>query len=158
MELFPGVFTNPVVTFFADIDGEKVLITIIHKLNNQLELDEMDAYNFALMHFFAYEKSREEILEFMCYFINDIEMSEVHKYIIKLIQVLSARAIFVDDKQEEFLGVIKMGSTYIDNYEKNLVKKAVANAVNDAINEIALKMKKAGADSQFIYECTGLRI
>lgn len=51
-----------------------------------------------------------------------------------------------------------MGSTYIDNYEKNLVKKAVANAVNDAINEIALKMKKAGADSQFIYECTGLRI
>ncbi len=144
MELFPGVFTNPDVTFFADIGGEKLLNSIIYKLDNQLELDEMDAYNLTLMPFLANEKSREDILEFMCHFVNDIEISEVHKYIIKLIQILSARAIFVDDKQEEFLGVIKMGSTYIDNYEKNII--------NNAAKEIALKMKKAGADSQFIYD------
>ena len=51
---------------------------------------------------------------------------------------------------KEILGVIKMGSTYIDNYEKNLIK--------NAIKEVALKMKELGADSDFIFECTGLKL
>lgn len=150
VEIFPGVFSNPVVTFLADIDGEKVLNTIADKLDKQIELDEMDAYYLALMPFFRHEKSLEEMLEVMCHFVNKIEISEVFKYIIKLVQILSARAIFVDDKQEEILGVIKMGSTYIDNYEKNLVK--------NAIKEIALKMKEDGVSSDLIFKYTGLKV
>ena len=72
------------------------------------------------------------------------------KYHIKLVQILSVRAIFTGDEQEKLLGVIKMGSTYIDNYEKNLVE--------NAIKEVALKMKKAGVDSRIIFECTGLKL
>ena len=153
VELFPGVFSNPEVTFLAGIDGKKVLNTIADKLDKQVELDEMDAYFLALMPFFRHEKSREDMLEFMCHFINKIELSEVLKYIIKLVQILSAKAMFVDDKQEEILGVIKMGSTYIDNYEKNLVK----NAIKAANKKVALKLKEHGVDSKIIFECTGFK-
>ncbi|WP_462315445.1 hypothetical protein, partial [Methanobrevibacter sp.] len=100
-----------------------------------------------------HEKSREDMLEFMCHFINKIELSEVFKYIIKLVQILSAKVMFVDDKQEEILGVIKMGSTYIDNYEKNLVK----NAIKAANKKVALKLKEHGVDSKIIFECTGFK-
>jgi hypothetical protein len=150
VELFPGVFSNPKVTFLTDMDGEKVLNTITDKLDNQVELDEMDAYFLALMPFFRHEKSREDMLEFMCHFVNKIDVSEVLKYIIKLVQILSAKAMFADDKQEEILGVIKMGSTYIDNYEKNLIK--------NAIKEVALKMKEDGVSSDFIFKYFGIEL
>lgn len=94
------------------------------------------------------------MLEFMCHFINKIELSEVLKYIIKLVQILSAKAMFVDDKQEEILGVIKMGSTYIDNYEKNLVK----NAIKAANKKVALKMKEDGVSSDFIFKYFGIEL
>lgn len=150
VELFPGVYSNPKVTYLSSIDGEEVLNTINNKLDNQVELDEMDAYYLALMPFFRNKKSREEMLKYMCHFINEIKISEEVKYIIKLVQILSARALLADDEQREYLGVIKMGSTYIDNYEKNLVKQA--------IKEVALKMKNLGADSEFIFECTGVKL
>jgi hypothetical protein len=47
-----------------------------------------------------------------------------------------------------------MGSTYIDNYEKNLIK----NAIKATNKKVALKMKELGADSDFIFECTGLKL
>lgn len=154
MELFPGFFSNPKVTYLADIGGKKLLNTIANKLNNQVELDEMDAYYLALIPFFHHEKSRGEVLDDMCHFINKIEISEEFKYIVKLVQILSAKAMFADDKQEEILGVVKVGSTYIDNYEKNLVK----NAVKKNMERVALKMKDLGADPDFIFACTGLKL
>lgn len=150
VELFPGVYTNPEVTFLSDVDGEEVLNTIKKKLDKQLELDKMDACHIALMPFFNNVGSREEVLRNMCHFVNRIQISEELKYHIKLVQILSVRAIFTGDEQEKLLGVIKMGSTYIDNYEKNLVE--------NAIKEVALKMKKAGVDSRIIFECTGLKL
>lgn len=56
--------------------------------------------------------------------------------------------------RKKFLGVIKMGSTYIDNYEKNLVK----NAAKDATKKIALKMKADGVSSEFIFKYFGIWI
>ena len=47
-----------------------------------------------------------------------------------------------------------MGSTYIDNYEKNLVK----NAAKDATKKIALKMKADGVSSEFIFKYFGIWI
>ena len=152
VEIFPGVFSNPDVTFLADIDGEKSLNNIRDKLENQVELDDDDAYHLALMPFFHYEKSREEVLEYMCQFINKIEISEEHKYIIKLVQILSVKAIFTDEKQEEFLGVIKMESTYIDRYERNLINKVV----EDTKRDLAMKMKADGVSSDFIFKYFGL--
>lgn len=154
VELFPGFFSNPEVTFLIDIDGEEVLNTINHKLNKQVELDYMDAYHLALMPFFRNKKSRKEMLKYMSRFINQIEISEELKYLIKLVQILSARAIFDDVEQKKVLGVIKMGSTYIDNYEKNLVE----NAAKDATKKIALKMKADGVSSEFIFKYFGIWI
>ena len=150
VELFPGVFTKPEVTYFADICGEKVINTIKEKLNKQVELDEMDAYYLALIPFFRNEKNRAEMLDDMCQFINKIKISEDLKYIIKLIQILSASALCVGDKQEEILGVIKMGSSYIANYEKNLIRE------NNL--KIAQKMKELGATAEFIFKCTGIKL
>lgn len=150
VEIFPGVFTSPDVTYLIDIDGEKVLNNIKNKLNKQIELDYMDAYYLALMPYFRHEKSQKEMLRYMCHFINRINISQELKYIIKLCQILSVRALFTDDEQEKYLGVIKMGSTYIDNYEKNLIKNET--------RKIAQKMKELGADPEFIFECTGLRL
>lgn len=154
VEIFPGVFTNPDVTYLIDIDGEKVLNTIKKKLDKQIELDYLDAYYLALMPFFHHKKSQKEMLRYMCHFINKIKISEELKYIIKLCQILSVKAVFTDDEQKEYLGVIKMGSTYIDNYEKNLIK----NATRINTEKIAKKMKAAGVDSKIILECTGIKL
>lgn len=156
--IFPGVFTDPDVTYLIDINGEKILNIIKNKLNKQKELDYMDAYSLGLIPFFKNKKETGEMLEDMCHFVNTISISEELKYIIKLIQILSVRALFTDDKQKEILGVIKMGSTYIDNYEKNLIKNAVNEAVNEAINDVALKLKEFGVDSEIIFESTGLKL
>ena len=153
VELFPGVYTNPEVTFLSDIDGEKVLNSIKKKLDKQVELDKMDACYLALMPFFNNGIGREEVLRNMCHFVNQIEISEELKYLIKLVQILSVRAILTDVEQEKYLGVIKMGSTYIDNYEKNLVQ----NATKDAMEKIALKMKADGVSSDFIYKYFGIK-
>ena len=59
-----------------------------------------------------------------------------------------------DKKQEEFPGVVKMESTYIARYERNLIE----NATNDAKKSIALKLKAAGVSSDIIFECTGFRL
>lgn len=154
VEIFPGFFSNPEVTFLIDIDGEKVLNNINDKLNKQVELDYDDAYHLALMPFFSNKRGRKEMLRYMSHFINQIKISEELKYLIKLVQILFARAILADEEQEKILGVIKMGSTYIDNYEKNLVKTATENTTR----KIALKMKALGADSEFIFECTGFKL
>ena len=154
VELFPGVYSNPEVTYFEDIDGKIVLNTIIEKIDNQEKLDEMDAYNLALLPFFKNEKSREEMLEYMCHFINEIELSEEFKYIIKLVQILSVNALFTDKKQEEFLGVVKMQSTYIERYERNLIE----NSNNEIKRSIALKMKEDGVSSDFIFKYFGIML
>ena len=90
----------------------------------------------------------------MCHFINEIEISEEFKYIIKLIQILAANAMFVDDELEEILGVIKMGNTYIERYEKNLIN----NATNAVKREIALKMKADGFSSDVIFKYCGIEL
>lgn len=112
----------------------------------------MDAYNLSLLPFYRNEKSREEMLEYMCYFINEMELSEEVKYIIKLIQILSVHALFTDEKQERLLGVIKMNGTYIAQYERNLIEKATKEVKED----IALKMKKDGVSSDFIFKYFGI--
>lgn len=150
VELFLGFYTGPKVTYLSDFPGEKILNTIKDKLNNQLELDDMDTYCLALMPFFNHEKSRKEVLTYMCHFVNEIEISEEFKYIIKLIQILAANAMFVDEELEELLGVIKMGNTYIERYERNLI--------NAAIKEIALKMKDDGVSPEFIFKYFGIKL
>lgn len=154
VELFPGFYTDPKVTYLSDFPGEKILNTIKNKLNNQLELDDMDAYYIALMPFFNHEKSRKDVLTYMCHFINEIEISEEFKYLIKLIQILAANAMFVDDELEEILGVIKMGNTYIERYERNLIN----NSINAAKREIALKMKADGFSSDVIFKYFGIKL
>lgn len=154
VELFPGVYTNPEVTFLSDVDDEKVINTIKKKSDKQVELDKMDACHIALMPFFNNVESRQEVLRNMCHFVNRIEISEELKYLIKLVQILSVRAIFTGSEQEKLLGVIKIGSTYIDNYEKNLVE----TATNNAIRDIALKMKADGVSSDFIFKYFGVKL
>ena len=96
----------------------------------------------------------------MCHFFNEIEIFEEHKYIIKLVQILSVKALFTDEKQKEFLRVIKMESTYIDRYERNLIKRATQEAVNKAVKDtkkdLARKMKADGVSSDFIFKYFGL--
>lgn len=77
-------------------------------------------------------------------------------------------ALFTDEKQEEFLGVVKMQSTYIERYERNLIQEAVEEAVKDAVKQasddatrkvkesIALKMKADGFSPDFIFKYCGI--
>ena len=122
----------------------------------------MDAYCLALMPFFRHKKSREEVLEHMCHFINEIEISEEHKYIIKLVQILSVNALFSDEKQEEFLGGVYMKSTYIARYEKNLIdnahKEGREEGIKDTKNSLAVKMKDDGVSSDFIFKYLGIML
>lgn len=154
VEIFPGVFTDPEVTYLIDINSKKVLNSTTNKLDKCIELDYLDTYNLGLIPFFKYRKIREEILSYIYHFINKINLSEEFKYIINLCQILSVRAIFTDDEQLELIGVIKIGSSFIETYEKNLIK----NVIKDATEKIAYKLKAAGVDSKIILECTGLKI
>lgn len=150
VELFPDVYTNPDITFLADIDGKKVLNTIDDKLNSNLELDNYDSYYLALTPFFRNEKTPKEMLKDMSQYVNEIQISEELKYHVKLVQILSARALTSDIEQKELLGVIKMGSSYIDNYERNLIENAQRS--------VALRMKADGVSSDFIFKYFGFKL
>lgn len=65
-----------------------------------------------------------------------------------------SKTMSVNEKQKELMDVIMDGSTYIDNYEKNLVK----DAINASNKKIALKMKEDGVNSDFIFKYFGLKI
>ena len=150
IEIFPG-FKFPVnVTFFTDFDGEKILNNIMNKIENNETLDEMDAYDLGLMPFYKNTKSRKEVLVDMISFVNEIEISEEFKYIIKLIQIFSTTALFENEESKKLLEVIKMKNTYIQEYEKNLIM--------EGRREVALKMKADGFSSDFIFKYFGIRL
>ena len=150
VEIMPNVYFKPTVIYLSDIDGKKVLSKIKNKLKKQQKLNEMDAYYLALMPFFKHKKSIKEVLNDMCYFVNEIGISEEFKFIIKLIQLLSIDALFEEYEKVELTRVVKMGSSCIVEWERNLI-------IN-RLNEVALKMKEDGLDSDFIFKYTGIKI
>ena len=77
----------------------------------------------------------------MCHFIiNETNIPQVYKYIIKLSQILWVQALIKDEEHSnELMDVIKMRSTFIQNYEKNLVETAVDKAIKDAMEVIRTK-------------------
>ena len=90
----------------------------------------------------------------MCHFINEIGLFQDPRCIIKLIWILSVYFLFIDEKQEEFLGLVNMESTYIARYEKNLIE----NSNNAVKRSIALKMKADGFSSDVIFKYCGIRL
>ena len=49
-----------------------------------------------------------------------------------------------------------MCGTYIENYERNLIKRATQEAVDKAKKDLAMKMKADGVSSDFIFKYFGL--
>ena len=116
----------------------------------------MDVYDLGLMPFYRNTKSRKEVLKDMISFVNEIDMSDEFKYIIKLIQIYSANALFEKEESKKFLEVIKMENTYIREYEKKLIMDAVNKGEKDAKKEVALKMRADGFSPDVIFRYCGL--
>ena len=167
VQITPDWSFDPGFTFLMDFDGDKILSTINEKLNNNIQLTDMDAYFLAVLPFTDHEKSMEDMSVELIYWVNEVAISEEFKYIIKMSQRLWVD-ILIDDEalSEELMDVIKMRSKFLQNYERNLVKSAVDSAVDiavvSAINErdaeIADKMLAKGYGHDEILELTGVDI
>lgn len=146
---------KPKFTFLIDLDGDEILNIIKYKLENNLELTEDDAYLFSIVPFTTHKMETIELVEDLCYFVNEIKLPEEIKYIIKLSQILWVNAL-INDKElsEELIDVIKMKSNFIQNYEKKLVE----SAIDKRNKEIAEQMKKENYSAKEILKLTGVNI
>lgn len=87
----------PDFTFLIDLDGDEILNSIKYKLQHEISLDDMDAYFLAVLPFTSHEMEMVDFVVYLIYFINEIELSQVHKYIIKLSQILWVNALIKDE-------------------------------------------------------------
>lgn len=104
-----------------------------------------------------------EFIEELCTFVNEINIQEELKYIIKLSQILWVNALVKDEElSSELMDVIKMKSKFIQNYERNLVESAVETAVEttkkNIKEELAQEMKKRNYPPSEILTLTGVNI
>ena len=163
VEIFPGWNFKPVITFLIDFDGDKILSNIKNKLKNNIELTDTDAYLFTIIPFTNYERDTVDLIVELCHFVNENEISQEFKYIIKLSQILWVNALIDDLKlKDELLDVIKMKSNFIQEYERNLVESAAESAFESGREEnsleIARKMKEKNFTRDVILDITGVDI
>ena len=89
----------------------------------------------------------------LCYWVNEVEMPEEFRYIIKMSQILWVNVLIDDEKlSKKLIGVIKMRSTFIEDYERNLIE----TANNNQANEIASKLDEMGLSHEDILKATGV--
>ncbi len=145
----------PGFTFLIDFNGDKILSNIKNKLNNNIQLNEDDAYFLAVLPFTKHEKEMVEFVVELCYWVNEVEMPEEFRYIIKMSQILWVNVLIDDEKlSKKLIGVIKMRSTFIEDYERNLIE----TANNNQANEIASKLDEMGLSHEDILKATGVDI
>lgn len=150
---------SPKFTFLIDWDGDEILNIIKTKLEHNQDLSDMDAYLLAVIPFTMHEMEMTELVKELCYWVNEIELTEEHKYIIKLAQILWVHALIKDENlSEELIRVIKMECNFIQNYEKELVESAVESAVEKRDNEIARKLVNLNMDAEDILIVTGVDV
>ena len=167
VQITPEWAFSPGFTFLIDFDGDKILSNIKHKLKNNIPLTDDDAYFLAVLPFTKHENDMVEFVVELCYWVNEVEMPEEFKYIIKMSQILWVNVLIDDEKlSKELIGVIKMRSTFIEDYERNLIKTAVdaavetavETAVNDTSNQIAANLDEMGLSHEAILKATGVDI
>ena len=142
-------------TFLIDYDGDEILNTIKNKLENNIALTEEDAYLFSILPFTTHKMDTIEIVKELCYFVNETEIQEELKYIIKLSQILWVNALVKDEElSKELIDVMKMKSNFIQNYEKELIESAEEKTKQ----KIAKKMKKNNYSAKEIFNITGVNI
>lgn len=146
---------EPEFIFLIDFDGEEILNTIKYKIEHELSLTDIDAYLLAVLPFTQHEMSTVELVEHLCYYVNEIKLSEVYKYIIKLSQILWVKALIKDESlRKELMDVIKMRNTFLQNYERNLVESAV-----DSVQEnTAVILMNGGVSHDLILKATGVDV
>lgn len=79
---------KPDFTFLIDFDGDEILNSIKYKLENNIKLTEDDAYLFAILPFTTHKMDTIEFITELCTFVNENNIPEELKYIIKLSQIL----------------------------------------------------------------------
>ena len=150
---------RPKFTFLIDWDGDEILNSIKDKIENNKVLTDMDAYLFAVIPFTKHEMDTVELIKELCYFVNEIELTEEHKYIIKLVQILWVNALVDDEELSlELMDVIKMKSNFIRNLEKNLVESAVNSTEIRTKNEIVKNMLNENLSRETILKVTGVDV
>lgn len=121
--------------FTIDLNGDEILNSIKYKIENNIDITDEDAYLFSILPFTKYEKDTVDWICELCYLINDVEISQEHKYIIKLCQILWVHALIKSENlSKELIAVIKMKSNFIQEYERNLVESAVESAVKSTVD------------------------
>ena len=150
---------RPKFTFLIDWDGDEILNSIKDKIENNKVLTDMDAYLFAVIPFTKHEMDTVELIKELCYFVNEIELTEEHKYIIKLVQILWVNALVDDEELSlELMDVIKMKSNFIRNLEKDLVESAVNSTEIRTKNEIVKNMLNENLSRETILKVTGVDV
>lgn len=89
-----------------------------------------------------HEKSDYEITKELIYLINEIDLSEEERYQIKACQTILVDIFIPEDEQKEMINVVNMSSTFLENYEEELIEEGKEKGRNEEKKRICKKIKK----------------
>ena len=155
------------IIFIKNFNGTEILKNIKCKIEKNIAITEDDLFNLIFLPFMKNEKSEYEITKEIIYLINKIDLTEEEQYQIKACQILLIDIFIPEKEKEKMMNVVNMGSTFLENYEKNLVQKAEQKAKKDSekeytkkLNEekqnLAKKLKEDNIPPEKIIQYTGL--
>ena len=140
--------------FFKNYDGDEKLKNIKKKIEKNINIDEMDLFYLIFIPFMSHEKNDYEITKELIYLVNEMELSEEEQYQIKACQIILTDIFVPENEKKSMIKVIKMGSTFLENYERELVEEAE----NNGKKEFAKKLKEDNVPVEKIIQYTGLSL
>ena len=86
--------------FFKNYDGDEKLKNIKKKIEQNININELDLFHLIFIPFMKHEKSDYEITKELIYLVNEMELSEEEQYQVKACQILLAD-IFIPENEKK---------------------------------------------------------
>ena len=90
--------------------------------------------------------------------INEMELGEEEQYQIKACQIILTDIFIPKKEKRAMMKVINMGSTFLEDYERELVEKGREEARKESKKEFAKKLKEDNVPIEKIIQYTGLSL
>ena len=130
------------IIFIKNFNGTEILKNIKCKIEKNIAITEDDLFNLIFLPFMKNEKSEYEITKELIYLINKIDLTEEQQYQIKACQILLIDMFIPEKEKEKMMKVVNRGSTFLENYEKNLIQKAEQKVKEESEKEFTKKLNE----------------
>lgn len=152
IEITPNLHYFGDYYYVSDIDGQEVLNIIKNKIKLNQHLSEYELYIFSILPLTKHNCNDKELIRQLCNLTSKLNISDEYKEAISLIQIVLVELFISDyDEKQHLYKVIRMSSTFIENYEnelKNQIKREKERADNAELcnNDLEILIKELAQD------------